>query len=93
MRSSRRVSGPVRDADVDAFLDEICVIAEIAADLPAIPRTSRDPDDDHVIAAALATGAECIVTGDDDLLVLGQHEGIVILSVRAFLERLGGTYP
>jgi hypothetical protein len=48
----------------------------------------RDPDDDWVLATAHAGGAEAVVTGDDDLLVLVEHEGIAILSPRQFLERL-----
>jgi len=48
----------------------------------------RDPDDDVVLATAMAAKADLIVTGDQDLLVLGQHAGIRILSPRQFLERL-----
>lgn len=32
---------------------------------------SRDADDNHVLAAAQAAGAEVLLTGDQDLLVLG----------------------
>lgn len=46
----------------------------------------RDPDDDLVLATALAAGAEVIITGDKDLLVLKSHQGIRILSPRQFLE-------
>jgi putative PIN family toxin of toxin-antitoxin system len=49
---------------------------------------SRDPDDDWVLSTALAAEAEAIVTGDDDLLSLGEYEGIPILKPRQFLESL-----
>jgi uncharacterized protein len=56
--------------------------------LPEIGPVCRDPDDDHVIAAALAVNADYIVTGDRDLLVLARHEHIRIISAREFLEAL-----
>ena len=46
----------------------------------------RDPDDDRVLACAKAASANAIVTGDDDLLVLGAWEGIPILRVGECLE-------
>lgn len=47
----------------------------------------RDPDDDWVLATALAGEAEAIVSGDADLLTLGSHAGIQILSPRQFVSR------
>lgn len=46
----------------------------------------RDSDDDVVLATAKAAGAHCILTGDQDLLVLGRFEDVAILSPRAFVE-------
>lgn len=42
-----------------------------------IPRViERDPDDDHIIACALAAKAGLIVSGDKHLLDLGSYSGI-----------------
>jgi predicted nucleic acid-binding protein len=41
---------------------------------------SRDPDDDNVLALAVAAQVDCIVSGDDDLFVLGAYEGIPIVT-------------
>ena len=46
----------------------------------------RDPDDDVVLATAKAASADCILTGDQDLLVLERFESIAILSPRMFVE-------
>lgn len=48
----------------------------------------RDPDDDVVLGTAMAAGADVIVTGDRDLLVLGAYEGIRIETPRQFLAAL-----
>jgi putative PIN family toxin of toxin-antitoxin system len=40
----------------------------------------RDADDDQILATALAGHAQCIVTGDKDLLVLQRYAGIEISS-------------
>ena len=59
--------------------------------LPEIDPICRDPNDDHVIATALAINADFIVTGDKDLLALSQYQSIRILTARAFLKELGGS--
>lgn len=46
----------------------------------AIAPTSRDPDDDHVLACALGARAELIISRDNDLLDLGTFHAIRILS-------------
>ena len=45
----------------------------------------RDPDDDPILALARSSGADCLVTGDDDLLILTFFEDIPIISPRQFL--------
>jgi predicted nucleic acid-binding protein len=50
----------------------------------------RDPDDDHVIACAIAANADLIVTGDADLHDLGRNEAIRILSASGLSLIVGG---
>lgn len=56
-----------------------------ASDVPA--DACRDPDDLNILGAAIAGRADCIITGDDDLLSVGIYEGIPILSPRQYWER------
>ena len=44
----------------------------------------RDADDDRILACARAAAADCLVTGDDDLLVLKTYGTIRILTPREF---------
>jgi putative PIN family toxin of toxin-antitoxin system len=48
----------------------------------------EDPADERVLACALDAGADLIVSGDRHLLDLDPYQGIPILTVRTFLERL-----
>ena len=45
----------------------------------------RDPDDDNILATAVAGNGQCIITGDKDLLVLNRFQRIDILAPNAFL--------
>lgn len=44
----------------------------------------RDPDDDAVLATAVAGSCRCIVTGDKDLLSLGSFREIAIVTPTDF---------
>ena len=48
----------------------------------------RDSDDLPILVLAQAASADCIVTGDKDLLVLGRFGKIPIYSPRAFADNL-----
>jgi putative PIN family toxin of toxin-antitoxin system len=61
-------------------LAEVRRLAEVI-DPPALPQpVCRDPDDDQVLALAIAAKVELIVSGDNDPLLLGSFEGIPIIA-------------
>lgn len=47
----------------------------------------RDPKDDKFLSLSLASNAECITTGDQDLLALTDVFAVPILTVAQFLEQ------
>ena len=51
----------------------------------------RDPTDEPILAAAIAAGAEALVTGDADLLVAAPAAPLPILSPRAFWLQQRGS--
>ena len=70
-----------------AIRDELASIAEVVRP-ERITRTSRDPADDMVLAAAHAGRADAIATGDKDVLELVAYQGIAILTTRQTLAML-----
>jgi len=62
-------------------------IAEIHESIPAV---TRDPKDDYLLAYALLGRADYLVTGDDDLLVLREVEGVKIVRPAEFKQLLEG---
>lgn len=73
---------------VASFLHLFRASIRVVEPRPLPEPVCRDRTDDVVLATALGAGADVIVTGDQDLLVLRSYEGVSILSPRAFLQRL-----
>ena len=66
---------------VDDLVMGYAELATLVTPTPIPPTILRDPDDDHVLACALAAGADLIVSGDKKhLLVIGSYQGIPIVS-------------
>lgn len=78
----RYVSSPSRAA----YLARVRAVAEWVGIVGA-RLGCRDPDDDKVLEVALMGAADCIVTGDQDLLELASFHGLPILTPASFLER------
>jgi putative PIN family toxin of toxin-antitoxin system len=72
------------------WLDDIILLADVVEDRDRGPMITEDPDDDKYLHAAVTGQASVVVTGDHHLLELGEYEGILIATPKAFLELLGG---
>ena len=90
-----RVLGRTKFADRLASLTPGRIVADLRRLAVVVTPTSvprivpTDPDDDHVLAAALASAADLIASGDrHDLLPLGSYKGIPILTAREAWKRL-----
>ena len=80
----KRVKLPRKGADqiIQLLRDNATIVHP--EDLP--DNLCRDPDDVPVLGLALAATADCIVTGDKDLLVLKKFRSIPIMTPRIFSE-------
>jgi uncharacterized protein len=77
-----------RDVDPALCFEDIVLLARMVAGDHQVTGVSEDPDDDIYIAAALEGRCPYIVSGDPDLLTIGEHEGVRIVTPRAFLTLL-----
>ena len=76
--------------DVEVVLERLRREGEVVT-VRASRRRSRDPKDDAFLDLAVAGGADWLVTGDRDLLVLGSIERTRIVTPAVFLEALDPT--
>ena len=71
--------------------ENLAAIASILSTRVKIAQASnselRDPKDEKILATAKAATAECLITGDQDLLILHPFSEIDILTPTQFLER------
>ena len=68
----------------DLLMEQVSMIDPV----PLFPDICRDPDDAKILGLAVAADANYIVTGDKDLLVLKEFQGILILNPRGFSNLL-----
>ncbi|MCA9565843.1 MAG: hypothetical protein KC561_20240, partial [Myxococcales bacterium] len=75
--------------DVAEAVQLVRGLARVIPDVPDPPWISQDPDDDHVISAALRGEATVLLSADPDILSLGTIDGLRMIRPDDFwrLER------
>jgi putative PIN family toxin of toxin-antitoxin system len=77
----------VDEARRRAFVADLA-LSTVLVEVRGVVKLCRDPDDDKLLEIIVAGGADCLVTGDQDLLVLDPFQGVPILTPAAFLEAI-----
>ncbi len=77
----RSLSGP-------DLVSQFGLLSDIVQTPALLQPVCRDPDDDWVLACAVAANADLIVSGDADLLTLGNFQDIPILTASQALAFL-----
>jgi len=85
MFSARLGNAGIAPQEIVGDLRRIAVVVE-PFDVPSF--VAEDPDDDHVIAAAIAGRVNLIATGDKHLLKLANVSGIPIVTASEAIQRL-----
>ena len=86
-RPALRAKYHIEPDDISALINLMRLRGELVTPTRKVT-ACRDPKNDKFLEAALAGGADCIVSGDADLLDLTPFEGIPILRPAEFLARL-----
>lgn len=79
-----RFSQAESDAAI-ALLRREAIVTALSIEISGV---ATHPEDDRILATAVAGGASFLVTGDRQLRALGAFRSVTILSPRAFLDQL-----
>ena len=72
---------------VGQYRADLLTLASVIDDPPPTPgAVPRDPDDDKIVACAVAAAAGYLVSRDHDLLSIGSYGGVAIITPEAFLR-------
>ena len=73
---------------IDQLVERYTLLATVVHPAVITPTILDDPDDDQVLACALAAKAKAIVSGDRHLLDLKQYQDIPVITPAETLKRI-----
>lgn len=82
---------PIAEEDIEQLLHLLQTDATVVLGLADVRDVLvRDPNDEIILACVADSGADVLVTSDQDLLVLESFRGTPIVTPRQFLDRYLG---
>ncbi|MBI3796068.1 MAG: putative toxin-antitoxin system toxin component, PIN family [Deltaproteobacteria bacterium] len=91
-REHLRLNFPYTNKDVEEYRTLLRSLARPVGTLPVV-KICRDPNDDYVIATALAAGVTYLVTYDKDLLDLNSYQDVRMIRPEAFIRLVRTQTP
>ncbi len=89
VQSKRYLVDRISAEFIDQFVDTLRVVSAIFPLPPEpLPRVVRDSRDDLLLAPAVLEQVDYLVTGDKDLLVLGEFQGVRMVTPSEFASML-----
>ncbi len=76
---------------IDELVERYAALAAVVHPASVPPTVRDDPDDDQVLACAIAAQAEIIVSGDRHLLDLKEYRSMRIVRVAEAVSRIQRT--
>jgi putative PIN family toxin of toxin-antitoxin system len=73
------------DENIVEYCEWLAHIGAVISDIPLLTGVVRDPNDDMIVACAVAANADFLVSRDKDLLTLGSYNAIDMMTPEAFL--------
>src|SRR5216683_1607973 len=79
--------------DIGQYRVDLLTLATVIDDPPPTPgAVPRDPDDDVIVACAVAAGVQHIVSRDDHLLSLRSYAGVAVTTPEDFIHLVRQDY-
>jgi putative PIN family toxin of toxin-antitoxin system len=83
--SKPRLAKQIVRTNYEGLMSKLRSYAELV-DVHSIVEVCRDPKDNFLLALAKDGNADCLITGDDDLLVMKEFEKTKIVTLSEFEE-------
>ena len=78
----KRKLGRLNQRILSPLIEKLSVIETVST-----IKISRDPDDDKFIECAIDAGAIYIISGDKDLLDIGEYQNVQIITAQEFCQK------